>query len=228
MKRLGLMLLRAWLVTALFPPLAIFAQQPDTLILPAGTSLEIRLLNTLSSKNTEAGDPWMGRVMEPVFAKGIEVIPDGSMVEGNVTYVKEAGRVKSKGEMRLVAQTITTPHEAKYQIVASLKDAQGAEDAKVTGQEGTVQGGGKSAKGQAKEAGIGAGVGAGVGAIAAGGTGALYGAGIGLAASLIHGLLKHGKDVVLPQGTEMTFVLSRDTTAQRVIPTSPTDKTPAQ
>lgn len=227
MERLIVKLLPALLGVLLCPPSATLAQQPDTLTLPAGTSLQIRLLNTLSSKNSDAGDPWEGKVMEPVFAKGVEVIPEGSMVEGVVTFVKAAGRVKSKGEMRLVAKTITTYHGAKYQIVASLKDAQGAEDAKVTDQEGTIQGGGKSAKGQAKEAGIGAGAGAAVGAIAAGGTGALYGAGIGLAAALIHGLVKHGHDLVLPQGTEFTFVLSRDITAERVIP-SAADKPPAQ
>ena len=226
MERLIVKLLPALLGALLCPAAATLAQQPDTLTLPAGTSLQIRLLNTLSSKNSDAGDPWEGKVMEPVFANGLEVIPEGSMVEGIVTFVKPAGRVKSKGEMRLVAKTITTYHGAKYQIVASLKDAHGAEDAKVTGEEGTVKGGGKSVKDQAKEAGIGAGAGAAVGGIAAGGTGALYGAGIGLAAALIHGLVKHGHDLVLPQGTELTFVLSRDITAERVIPLA--DKPPAQ
>jgi hypothetical protein len=220
MKRLLSALLSGFLLTALFPAVGALAQVPDTLTLPAGTYLQVRLLTTLSSKTTETGDPWTGRIVEPVFAKGQEVIPEGSMVDGHVTYVKEAGRIKSKGEMRLVAETITTPHDVKYQVVASLQDAQGAEDVKVTGQEGTVKGGGKSAKGQAKEAGIGAGAGAAVGAIAAGGSGALYGAGIGLAASLIHGLLKHGHNVILPQGTELTFTLGRDTTVKRVIPSS--------
>ncbi len=228
MNRFVVKVLPALFAALLCPVAATWAQQPDTMTLPAGTSLQIRLLNTLSSKNSDAGDPWEGKVMEPVFAKGMEVIPEGSMVEGVVTFVKPSGRIKSKGEMRLVAKAITAHQGAKYQIVASLKDAQGAEDAKVTDQEGTVKGGGKSVKDQAKEAGIGAGAGAAVGGIAAGGTGALYGAGIGLAAALVHGLVKHGHDVVLPQGTELTFVLSRDITAERVIPTSPGDKPPAQ
>ena len=70
---------------------------------------------------------------------------------------------------------------------------------------------------------IGAGVGAGVGAVAAGGTGALYGAGIGAGVGLIRSLFKRGKDVVLPRGTDMTFVISRTTTAKRVTsPDTPT------
>jgi hypothetical protein len=40
--------------------------------------------------------------------------------------------------------------------------------------------------------------------------------GIGAAAGLAHGLLKKHKEIVLPQGCEMTFVISRDTTAKKV------------
>jgi hypothetical protein len=65
------------------------------------------------------------------------------------------------------------------------------------------------------ETGIGGAAGATVGAIAHGGTGALYGAGIGAAAGLIHGTLKKGKDIIVPAGLEMTFVIPRDTTAKR-------------
>jgi hypothetical protein len=79
-----------------------------------------------------------------------------------------------------------------------------------------MQGPGKDAKAMAKDAGIGAAAGAGVGAIAHGGTGALYGMGIGAAAGLATGLLKKHKELILPQGCEMTFVISRDTTANKV------------
>jgi hypothetical protein len=120
--------------------------------------------------------------------------------------------------MRLIAETMTTPNGEKFQIVASLQAAQGAEGVKVTGDEGTVKGPGKSKKEAAKDAGIGAGVGAAGGVLVAGGTGALYGAGIGAVAAVVRAMVKRGKDVVLPQGTELTFVLSRDTTAKRVIP----------
>jgi hypothetical protein len=63
---------------------------------------------------------------------------------------------------------------------------------------------------------VGAGVGAGVGAIAAGGKGSLYGLAIGGLAGLIHNVSKKGKDIILPQGTELTFVIERTTTAKRV------------
>jgi type IV secretion system protein VirB10 len=203
----------AILAMSLFPALALGAG--DTLTLPAGSNLNVRLTTTLSTRTNQDGDPWMAQVVEPIISGGEEVVPTGSTVEGRVTYVKPPGRVKGVGEMRLIAESITTTEGTRYLISASLEEAQGAEGAKVKGEEGTIKGP-SSKKDDAVKAGIGAGVGAGVGAIAAGGTGALYGAGIGAGAALIRSLFKRGKDVVLPRGTDMTFVISRTTTAKRV------------
>jgi hypothetical protein len=185
----------------------------DTITLPAGSELHVELITTLSSKTNETGDLWTGKVIEPIFGKGGEIVPEGSTVDGHIAYVKGPGRVKSKGEMRLVVDSISTPDGSKYNIVASLKDAQSAT---VKDEEGTLQGPGKDGKGTAVETGVGAAAGVGVGAIADGRTGALYGMGIGAMAGLAHGLLKKGKDILLPQGSEMTFVMSRDTTAKKV------------
>lgn len=188
----------------------------DTFTIPAGSTLHVRLITTLSTRTNQDGDPFIGRVIEPVISNGEEIVPVGSTVEGRVTFVKEPGRVKGVAEMRLVAETITTPEEeAKYSIAASLEDAQGAEGAKVRGDEGTIKGP-SSKKGDAVGVGVSAGIGAGVGAIGAGGKGSLYGAGIGAVVGLIQTLHKRGKDIILPQGTELTFVISRTTTAKRI------------
>ena len=185
----------------------------DAITLPGGSELHVQMITTLSSKTNDTGDLWTGKVVEPIFGKGGEIVPEGSTVDGHITYVKGPGRVKGKGEMRLVVDSLSTPDRTKYDIVASLKDAQGE---KIKDEEGTMQGPGKDNKETAKDAGIGAAAGAGVGAIAHGGTGALYGMGIGAIAGLARGILKKGKDIVLPAGTEMTFVISRDTTAKKV------------
>jgi len=191
---------------------AVSVAADDTILLPAGTQIQVQLITTLSSKTNENGDMWSGKVVEPIFSNGKEIVPEGSFVDGHITYLKSPGHVKGRGEMRLVVDSISTPGAAKYKIVASLKDAEGAD---VKDQEGTLQGPGKDGKGTAVETGIGAAAGAGVGAIVHGGSGALYGAGIGAAAGLIHGALKKGKDIIVPAGLEITFVIPRDTTAQK-------------
>jgi hypothetical protein len=193
----------------------------QNIALPAGTELLVRLTTTLSTKANQNGDPWVGRVIEPIFAEGREVVPAGSTVDGRVTYVKEAGRAAGTGQMRLVAETITTPQEGTFTIVASLENAEGAGGAKVKGEEGTIEGPGKDKKSTAKEAGIDAAGGAAVGAMVHGGSGALYGAGIGAVAALVHGIVKKHQGVVLPQGTELTFVLTRTTLSKQVPPPRP-------
>jgi len=214
--------MRKWIALALaslalFASLSAFAAEGETITIPAGTLLEVRLMTALSTKASQEGDPFSGRIVEPIFIGGEEVLPAGSTLEGRVTYVKDPGHVKGKAEMRLLAESITTPQDVKYTIVASLQDAQGAEGVTLKDKEGTVQGPSKSKKDAAKEAGIATGVGAGVGVLAAGGKGGLYGAGIGLLASAIHSVAKRGKDVVLPMGTELTFTIDRDTKAKRSV-----------
>jgi len=215
-------IVNGFLMLALFPALLVAAD--DTLTLTAGTTLQVRLITTLSSKVSQSGDPWIGRTVEPVFAHGQEILPEGSTIEGRVTYVKEPGRTKGVGEMRLVAETLTTPGEqgVRYAIVAALEGEQGAQGVSLKDQEGTLKGPGKSMKDAAKEAGEAAAGGAVVGSMVRGGTGALYGMGIGAVAAVIHSLAKHHKDIVLPQGTELTFEISRDTTAKKVVHTEAT------
>ena len=191
-------------------------QEDGSFKIAAGTVIDVRLLITLSTRTNKEGDPFSAKLVQSVMEKGIDIIPEGSVIEGRVTYAKQAGKIKGKSEMRLVADSIMTPEDEKYMIVASLEGAQGIDGAKVKDKEGTIEGGGTSAKGGAIEAGIGTGAGAAIGGIAAGGTGALYGAGIGLVAASVRHLFKAGKDVTLPIGTEMTFVISRDSFAQKV------------
>lgn len=209
---------------ALFPALLLAGD--DDFLLPAGTTMQVRLITTLSSKYTQSGDPWTGQVIEPVFAGGKEVLEAGSTIDGRVTYVKEPGRAKGVGEMRLVAETLSTPGSqgAHYAIVAALKGEQGSEGVTLKkDEEGTLKGPGKSAKDAAKEVGKAAGVGAAAGAVfTRSGTDTLVGAGIGAVAAVIHTIAKQHKDIVLSQGTELTFVISSDVTAKKVVHTEAT------
>lgn len=191
---------------------SVSAQTADEQVaIPANTTIETTLTTLLSAKTSQEGDPFSAEIVEPIFSKGQEVVPAGSMLEGHVAFIKEPGRVKGKAQMRLVADRVVTKDgTTEFPLNTSLQNAKGAEGAKMIGQEGTVQGPGKSIKGTAIESGIDAGVGAGVGAIAAGGTGALYGLGAGAIAGIIHNIAKKHKDLILPQGTDLTFQVPRE------------------
>jgi outer membrane lipoprotein SlyB len=177
-------------------------------ILPAGTRLHVELTTTLSTKDNEKGDPFEAQVEDPIFADGEELIPAGSTAYGHITYVQSPKRMKGVAEMRLTLDGVTTKSGLHYNLSAALSNDEAGGN-KVSGDEGTIEGQGKSKKEGAKDTGIGAAAGAGVGAIAAGGPGALYGAGLGAIAGAIRMLGKKHKDLVLHAGTELTFVTSR-------------------
>jgi len=132
--------------------------------------------------------------------------------------VKPPGRATGKGEMRLVAETVSITDHGTFTIVALLKNAADNNGTKVKDAEGTVEGPGKSNTSMAKEAGIGAAVGAGVGSIADGGKGALYGAAIGAMAGVVHTMAKKHQGALLPPGTELTFVLNQTYLTKHVKP----------
>jgi len=184
-----------------------------TFVIPAGTSLDVQLTSTISTKSNQTGDLFTGKTNEPIIYHGEEVVPESSMVEGHITFIQPAGRVKGKAEMRLVLDTIKIPSGQKYAIKASLKDAN-AQGVTIK-DEGTVQGPGKSMKSAAKEAGIAAGGGAAVGALVDGGQGAMVGAAAGLVAAVVHTLAKHHGAAELPAGTDVTFLISGEVTATK-------------
>ncbi|MGO8786197.1 MAG: hypothetical protein ACLQVL_02275 [Terriglobia bacterium] len=198
--------------------LSAWAADNGDIALPAGTELVVKLTNTLSTKGSEEGDPWAGKVAEPIFAAGQEVVPANSTVRGKVTFVKAAGRATGRGEMRLVAETISTPEQGTFTIVAQLHNADDNKGTKVKDDEGTLEGPGKSVKSAAKEAGIGAAGGAAIGSIAHGGSGALYGMAIGAMAGVIHSVAKKHQGPLLPPGTELTFTLNQTFLSKRITP----------
>jgi len=59
---------------------------------PSGTTLAVRLDQTLSSETVRRGDSWQGVVTRPLIVDGREVIPSGATVEGTVVAAEEARR----------------------------------------------------------------------------------------------------------------------------------------
>ncbi len=210
------------------------ATKPTGLLLPAGSSLHVRLQTTLTSKTNKTGDKFTGYVEQPVVANGKTIVPVGSLVDGHVVMVKKSKRIKGVGQMRIVLDDITTENGDEFLMNGSLEEAQGSPCAKTASDsEGTIKGCGKSAKGALKGAAIAGAMGAGAGATVGmgqeincryygncGGPGfgadIGYGAAIGASAALIYNVFKHEKALVLLQGTHLTFVVDRSVTSKEM------------
>jgi type IV secretion system protein VirB10 len=115
-------------------------------------------------------------------------------VAGTITRTKPAGRVSGKGELYIRFDSLILPNGVSRDF-----------HARPPGEEGKVEGNGKSADGRTVMEG--AGMGATVGAITRG----LPGAAVGGAAGALAGvLLSRNQDVVLRPGTHIEMVLDRD------------------
>src|SRR5438270_13898962 len=78
--------------------------------LPAGTAVKVKLETTLATFMNKNGDPFSGRVTEPVMVDGKTVIPLGATVSGRVTKVNEPRRIAGKPTLAISPETVVLPN----------------------------------------------------------------------------------------------------------------------
>ncbi len=184
------------------------AKAEKEFVISPGTLLEVRLTKTLSTLRSKPGSPFKGKIIEAIFVDGNELIPAGTYAEGRVTYLKKPGRVKGVGQMRLHLEKVVLFDGREIPLAAPLEGTEGAPGAKMSDKEGTIKGP-SSKTGELITTGAVAATAATVGGLTAGGSGALYGGGLAAGAVGLRSLFKRGKHLLLPQGTELVFVLAR-------------------
>jgi len=176
------------------------------LVVPAGTTIPIALVNSISTKSAKDGDGVYARTTFPITINNQIAIPEGTHIKGRITDVARPGKVKGKAELTIAFQQLILPSGMTLPLYATLGSVGGVGTKKG---ETTIEG--ESSKGQ--DAGTVATTSAN-GAILGGlGARSIKGAGIGGAAGAAVGtaivLLTRGKDVVLGPGTTLEIVLDR-------------------
>jgi len=224
MKRI----LWGWAAFALTTAFAVSGNRAaETVVVPPGTILHVKLGTTITSKTNKPGDTFTGQIAQDVLSGTETILPQGSTVTGHVAFIKPAGRIKAKAQMRIVLDSVTTPEDQQIQFSSTLEDSKGGVcGSTANDDEGTIVGCGKSKKDAAKDAAMGAAMGAGAGsAVGMGheiecryygncggpsmGGDILYGAGIGAGTAVLYNLFKHQKNIILLSGSELTFVVNR-------------------
>jgi hypothetical protein len=163
-----------------------------TVVVPAGTSLTVRLSQELSSKQSSVGDVFSATVAQPIQVGDQTVIPTGTSVTGKVTEAAPLGRFKGGAVLKLALQSITlNGNERPIQTSSFSQEAKG------------------KGKRTATMIGGGAGVGALIGGLAGGGKGAAIGALAGAGAGTAGSALTGNKDIVLPAESVIAFELQR-------------------
>ncbi len=187
--------------------LAAWAQ--TNLALPAGTAVKVKLETTLATFMNKNGDPFSGRVTEPVVVEGKTVIPVGATVMGRVTKVNEPRRIAGKPTLGISPETVVLPNGQRYTLTATLVDTS-LRDGTDVNEEGQFKGAGHD-RGDVMEVGAGTAGGMVLGGLAGGGKGVLVGGAIGATATVAHWLSKH-RSATLPAGTELVLELNRPMT----------------
>ncbi len=163
---------------------------PPPPVIPAGTSISVKLASALGSKISHAGDPFEATTTSSIRLHGNVVIPAGSRASGVVVDAKERGKIKGEGDLSIRLTSIDVRGRS-YPINTAVLS--------------------QSLKGKGKRTAIatggGAGAGALIGGIAGGGKGAGIGALIGAGAGFAGGTFTGNKQIELPAETPLTFTL---------------------
>lgn len=170
-------------------PLSALAQR--SLEIPSGTSVRVRMIDNLSSEQTQMGDTFRGTLDEPIEVNGRTLYPKGADVIGRVTDVHPTGRLTEPGELDLVINTVSSGTVAESIHVEPL-----------------VIKGESHAKSNVTKIGGGAALGAVIGAIAGGGKGAAIGTLAGGAAGTGAAAATGKKPAIVESEAVLTFVTS--------------------
>jgi len=187
------------------PPPQQMAQQPPPpppppppLVVPAGTTLVVRMGNTINTKTASTGDSFTGTLAHSVAVDGVVAIPAGAGVAGTVVDAKSPGRFKGEGTLS-VALTSLNVRGVPTTISSSTYTQ-------------TIKGKGKRT---AVMAGGGTGAGALIGGLAGGGKGALIGGLVGAGAGTAGAAFTGNKELQIPAESVVTFKLGGSITVKR-------------
>jgi hypothetical protein len=177
--------------------------------IPAGTKVPISLKQGVSTKNAREGDSVYAETTFPVVLNDRVLIPAGTYVQGKISRVQRAGRIKGRAEVLMHFTTLIYPSGYTVLMPGSIENVPGSDKTSMKDDEGTIRQDGQKGE-DVKTIATTAGTGAAIGGISSGGKGAAIGAGVGGAVGTAIALLSRGSDVKLEAGTTMEMVIQRD------------------
>jgi len=162
-----------------------------TITLEAGTTIPIRITQTLDSATTQTGDRFTGAIASDIIQDGMVVLAQGTPVTGHVDAAQDAAHFKGSA-LLTISLTAIDRHGEHIQVSTDPYTKQG-------------EGRGKNT---AEKVGGGAAIGAILGGIIGHGAGAAIGAAAGGAAGAGVNGATRGQQVQIPSETVVRFKLS--------------------
>jgi hypothetical protein len=169
----------------------------QTVTVPAGTPIAIRMQSSVSSKTASAGQHFQATLDDPLIVEGKTVAPRGADVSGHVVAARSSGRLHKPGYLRLTLDSVVlngkrTPLETSSIFLEASSHK----------------------KRNAVLIGGGTGAGALIGGLVGGPKGALIGAGVGAGAGTGTAYATGKKEVGVGVERRLTFRLRQPLTTQ--------------
>jgi len=161
--------------------------------IPAGTQIEVRIVEGLTSEKAQVGDVFHATLTGPLMVDGREMYPKGADVLGRVTEAHPSGRLSDPGVLTLEITEISYSGRTTPVRVEPL----------------TLKGESHT-KSNATKIGGGAALGAVIGAIAGGGKGAAIGTVVGGGAGTGAAAATGKKEATVESEALLAFVVARD------------------
>jgi len=175
------------------------AQAPQvadqTVTIPEGTTLYVRLLDPIGSARDTRGETFRATLDGPIVVNGVVAVQKDANLMGKVLVARSSGHLQTPAEL-VVTLTSVEVGGKTYEILTSDRSWRGH----------------SHKKRDAELIGGGAGVGALIGALVGHGKGAAIGAGIGAGGGTATAYATGRKDISIPAETPLRFVLRRPIT----------------
>jgi hypothetical protein len=168
---------------------------PEQITIPPGTVFSVRMIDSIDSTQSRAGDEFAATVGTPVVVGDRVVIPRSSNARVRLVQATSAGRMSGRSELKVELVSVTAGGQT-YQLETGYYDKAGASRGTRTAE--TVGGG--------------AVLGALIGAIAGRGRGAAIGTVAGAGAGTAAEAGTHGQQVKIPSESKLEFTLKSPVT----------------
>jgi hypothetical protein len=189
-------------------------QDPNASVIPAGARIPLLLKQAISTKNAREGDAVYAETAFPFVVNEHILVPAGTYIQGKISHVERAGRMKGRAEILMHFTSMIYPSGYTVMLPGSVENTPGADNKGVKDKEGTIRQDsdtGQKVEDAARNGAYGGAVGGIAGGLATGGlNGARIGAGAGAAAGIAWALLKRGSDVKLDVGTSIEMEIQRE------------------
>lgn len=182
-------------VVPVAPPAPAPLPQPKNVVIPASSTVSIRMIDGIDSKVNHSGEVFHASLDAPLVVGDSVVVPRGADVYVRLTSASSAGHLKGKSELHLELLKMDFQGRS-YDLTSDTYTEVGSSRGANT----------------AKKVGGGAIAGALLGGLLGGGRGAAIGAGVGAGGGAVYQGATKGKQVQIPAETKLDFQLSQPVT----------------